>query len=389
MPFADASETRLAYVVESTFGTTPATPAFQVFRGTSEDLTGEIQTIVSNELRSDAEVADLIKVGESGSGNVPFELSFGAENDTVFEHALRGTFASNSAVDTGVIAMSVGASNTFDDAANGFVTAGFKPGMRVVSTGFTDSANNGTFLVVGVAAGVLTIAESTLVTESAGVNEQIVAQGSSLVAGVEKKSMTWEKTHEAGATDAYLRYRGSRIGQLNMTFQAQQATTGSIQILGLDETTGTAIISGATYPAANTNDVQSAIDVGTIYVGNTTTTLYYTEISLALNNNLRAQNALGQVGAVGIGYGRREITGNLTAYFENLDIYEEAVSNNKVAIGWTTSDGTNDYTYFLPKVAFTGRRAVASGNNQDIFAELQFQALVESTVGASISIQNA
>ena len=201
MTIADASETELAFIPEVTFGVTPATPAFQKVRLTSEDLTGEINTVVSNELRPDAEVADLIKVGESGSGNLPFELSFGAEFDTLFEHALRGTFASNAAVDTGITALSVGAANTFNRAAGDFGASGdgFEVGMRITSSGFTDAANNGTFLVAGVSATVLTVAENMLVVEVAGTDEQIVAQGSQLAAATEKKSITLEKRHETGA----------------------------------------------------------------------------------------------------------------------------------------------------------------------------------------------
>ena len=71
MAFADSSETEIAFIAEATFGTTPATPVFQRMRVTSEDLTGELQTVVSNELRPDAEVSDLIRVGESATGS-PF-----------------------------------------------------------------------------------------------------------------------------------------------------------------------------------------------------------------------------------------------------------------------------------------------------------------------------
>ncbi len=389
MTIADASETELAFIAESTFGVTPATPAFQKVRLTSEDLTGEINTVVSNELRPDAEVADLIKVGESGTGNLPFELSFGSEFDTLFEHALRGSFASNAAIDTGVTALSVGATNTFNRAAGDFLAQGFEVGMRVTSSGFTDAANNGTFLVVGVSALVLTVAESTLVVEAAGVDEQIVAQGSQLAAATEKKSITLEKRHDTGATDQYFRYRGSRIGSMALTFRQQEVVTGSFGIQGLDETIDTAIIAGANYTNPNDKAVMSAIDVGTIHVDGVATPMFYTEISLNLNNNLRAQNALGAVGAIGIGYGRREITGNLTAYFETADLYEEAVNNNAIALAWPVSDGANSYTFSLPKVKFTSRRAVAGGNNQDIFAELQYQALVDTIQGTSIKIQNA
>ena len=303
MAFADSSETEIALIAEATFGTTPATPVFQRMRVTSEDLTGEQQTVVSNELRPDAEVADLIRVGESATGNLPFELSFGSEVDTLLEHALRGTFA-----------------------------------------------------------------------------------GNDLKGGTEKKSFTIEKRHETGATDHYFRYLGCRIGGLSLTLRAQEIVTGSFSVQGLSEATDTAIIAGATYSDANTNPVMAAPDVGTITVGGVVGTLFYTDLSFSLTNNLRAQAAIGQVGAAGIGYGRREITGTITAYFEDDDLYEEAVQNNASSISFPVTDGTNTYTITLPKLKFTSRRAVAGGNNQDILAECQFQAIYDPTEQTSIKI---
>ena len=152
MAFADSSETEIAFIAEATFGTTPATPVFQRMRVTSEDLTGELQTVVSNELRPDAEVSDLIRVGESATGNLPFELSFGSEVDTLLEHALRGTFAANE-----------------------------------------------------------------------------------LKGATEKKSFTFEKRHETGATDHYFRYTGCRIGGISLTLRAQEIVTRSFSVQGLSE----------------------------------------------------------------------------------------------------------------------------------------------------------
>ncbi|HMB76904.1 MAG TPA: phage tail tube protein [Kiloniellaceae bacterium] len=306
MAFADSSETEIAFIPESVFGTTPATPVFQRMRVTSEDLMGEQQTTVSNELRPDAEVADLIRVGESATGNLPFELSFGSEFDTLFEHALRGSFAANE-----------------------------------------------------------------------------------LKAGIEKKSISLEKRHETGATDHYFRFVGCRVGQMSLNLKAQEIVTGSLQIMGLSEATDTAIISGATYTDANSNPVMAAADVGTITVGGVAGTLYYTDLSFSLNNNLRAQPAIGQVGAAGIGYGRREITGSIIAYFEDDDLYEEAVQNNSSSLSFALSDGSNSYSVTLPKLKFTSRKAVAGGNNQDIMAECQFQALYDPTEQTSIKIVKA
>ena len=59
--------------------------------------------------------------------------------------------------------------DTITDSGNGFVSAGFVAGKQITVTGFTDSANNGTFVLKTVAAGTLTLDDShALAAESAG-----------------------------------------------------------------------------------------------------------------------------------------------------------------------------------------------------------------------------
>lgn len=94
MSFADASQTRLAYVVESTFGTIPTSPGFQTARYTGESLQYNTENVVSNEIRSDRNVPDIIRVGNSGAGGFDFELSYGAFDD-FFESALFSTFTAD------------------------------------------------------------------------------------------------------------------------------------------------------------------------------------------------------------------------------------------------------------------------------------------------------
>lgn len=308
MAFADSSQTQVAFVEESTFlAGTPATPTWQKVRVTGESLNKNIENTTSNEIRPDADVSDLIQTGSNVGGDLNLELTFGAsDTDTLFEHALRGSFATN------------------------------------------------------------------------------VLKG-----GVEKKSLSIEKLFETGTTDQYHRFAGCVANTMSLNVQAQSVLTGSVGFMGLSGTTGTAALSGATYNAANTNDVQTAIDVASISVGGATSSIYYTDMSISLTNNCRYQQAVGSLPAVGIGYGRREITGTLNAYFEDGDLYEEFVAGNASSLTFATTDGTNTYTFTLPKIKYSSGSVTAGGNNQDVMVSLQFQALYDSTAGCAIKIENA
>ena len=58
----------IAKVRETTFGVTPPNPVFKGIRETSSSLAINPQTVVSNEIRPDRQVSDLILVGVQAGG---------------------------------------------------------------------------------------------------------------------------------------------------------------------------------------------------------------------------------------------------------------------------------------------------------------------------------
>lgn len=81
MTAAATSQTRLSYIKEAAYGVTPTTPAFKNIRYTGESLKHTRQTVTSNEIRPDRNVADLIQVGGGAEGAFNYELSYGAFDD--------------------------------------------------------------------------------------------------------------------------------------------------------------------------------------------------------------------------------------------------------------------------------------------------------------------
>ncbi len=95
MPFANGSEVRYAFVAESAYGTTPATPTFQVMRVTGGGgLKSNKTTVVSEEIRADRNVSAEILTGIDVTGSYNYELSYGSF-DALFEGALKNTWATN------------------------------------------------------------------------------------------------------------------------------------------------------------------------------------------------------------------------------------------------------------------------------------------------------
>ncbi len=73
--------TRCAYVAESTWGTTPSSPAFQVMRVTDAGIRTNTQTKVIQELATDRNVRDEVETFQGGSAAYKFALSYGSTDD--------------------------------------------------------------------------------------------------------------------------------------------------------------------------------------------------------------------------------------------------------------------------------------------------------------------
>lgn len=389
MAIADTSSTRVAFVPEVTWGATPATPTFQKIRYTGENLAHAKATTVSNEIRPDAEVSDLVQVGVSAEGGFDFELSHGDGFNTLFEHTLRGNFEQ---VTSGVFTGDVGSVSTFTRSVGSFLVDGFRAGQSITTTGYTDGANNGTFTIASVTATTITIVETTLVVESGGGDEQVDVAGTTLLkGGIEKKSLTWEKFLESGASDSYQRFTGGRMGGMNLDFSTNEIVTGRFDVIGKEgEALDSAIIAGATYTEPNTNDIFNAVQGAVLTVGGVSGEIFLTNLTLALTNNAAARNAVGNLPAIDVRYGRREITGNITAYFDasagGKELYDAFVAHTDGALRWSVDDGTNNYTFHLPRVKYATGLTNIGGNNEDVLVECTYQALVDPAFGTSIYI---
>lgn len=94
MTIVNASESQLAYVVESTPGTTPATPTMLVQRFTGGGMQAIQDFVTSNEIRSDRNITDRVRVGRRSEGTYNFEMSYGTYDDWL-EGLLQGAWSSN------------------------------------------------------------------------------------------------------------------------------------------------------------------------------------------------------------------------------------------------------------------------------------------------------
>lgn len=130
MTIGTSNRTALRFVAEVTEGTTPATPALKEIRYTGESLGYNISNTRSNEIRSDRNVADLIRTGAEAGGDINVEMSYGSFDDLI-EGVLCGTWTTN-VIENGVVNRSFTIQRHFQDAGASGIFNQFR-GARIDS----------------------------------------------------------------------------------------------------------------------------------------------------------------------------------------------------------------------------------------------------------------
>lgn len=384
MPFADTARSQLYYLEEVTWGVTPAA-ALKAMRFTGETLNFSIDSKQSNEIRSDRQITDLIRTDAQPGGNVNFELSYGAPDDL-----LAGAFfnAWLTAVNmTATIAAVSGSPDSFTDAANGFITAGIKAGQWVKTSGFTNPANNGFFQVLTVAAGTITVkGETAVVNEGAAAGRNF--KGQSLRNGITAKSFSLEVAF-ADVTK-FKAFTGMRANTLALNMSAGEILTGVLGMLGKGSALNAVTIGTGGPTAAPTADVLNAVnnvayisEAGALFAGK------LKEFSLNLDNKLRQQKAVSVLGNAGIGAGRATVTGKLSAYFEGAagDLYSKYMVGTETSLSFRFNDAANNnYILTLPRVKLSKGELTAGAADQDVMADIEFQALRHPTYDFTIQL---
>lgn len=142
-----ANRVQLSLCRETTIGTTPNTPRMRAVRLTKENLSFTPNYILSDELRSDRNNADPIKVMQASEGSIDFELSYPDDNSPlseIFRSAFFNpwvntpTFFNDGTADS-VVTDAGTVANTYAVVSGG---ASVVLGHLVRATGFTNAANN-------------------------------------------------------------------------------------------------------------------------------------------------------------------------------------------------------------------------------------------------------
>lgn len=378
---SEGSRRQLIYVAEVTPGTTPGTPACKTLRGNGgAGIRLARQSLVSGEFRQDRAIPSMRLTNKAPSLDIPFEFSYGSFDDFL-ESALFGAWAAAYAL-TGLTVDVDATGKTFTRSAGSWVTDGVKVGDKITFGGFAAAGNNGTFVVSAVTDLVVTCATATgLVDVTDDTDVTATTDRHILKQGVTKKFFSIEE----GFTDIaqYQVMAGAIVNAFGLEIRPNAIVSGSFGLLGLaaGALAGTSI--DASPDAAPTTSPFDSY-TGTLKEGGVAIAIV-TGLSINVANGLEHFFALFDDDPYKIGTGRANITGRLSAYFEDATLANKFLAETESSIELELEDPDgNKYTVLIPRIKYTGADRSMSENNVAI--DLPFQALYDSTTATAIQI---
>lgn len=210
-----------------------------------------------------------------------------------------------------------------------------------------------------------------------------------LVNGITHKTFTLEEFFEQGTPDTFIRYVGCRVNTLDLSLEAKKSVQANFGIMGLESPApGTAIITGATYAAATTTEVfNAALNVADLDVTGIAATPVIQKLSVRVNSNLYANDAVARRGTYSHGLGRFEVEGSISAYFETKDVYEAVLAHTTVGISFELQDAAgNKYLFEIPKAKLMDGGPSKPGNGRAVMVDVPFRGFIDTGIGGTMKI---
>ncbi len=387
---ADSNKTKLSYAPEATFNVDPTDSAIWAeIRMKSESFKADLSVASSDEIRSYRDTPALNLTDRAVSGGIDCNLSYASHEDFLASAiGASTTWSSESSLcTTSGGAVTVDQSEKKYTHASGWVN---NPavGQWVFLAGFANSASNGWKKVA-------TVTGSTVFTveEVIGADETLATGNvdpcfnlSQIVNGDVLSSWIFQRQY-TDLINKVARYSGCVVNGFTLDASANDTIGLNFDIAGALEVSSASVYAVDT--ASNNNTEMTSQD-HVQEIRENAIAYSSTGFSLSVTNNLRSQYKLGTLGADAMKLGDFEVTGTVQAYFTDSTAFDKFLNQTQTSLSLIVSDEAtaqgNVYIIDLPAVKFTDGQRVAGGRNQDIIADLSFQAFRDSTEGITIRI---
>lgn len=404
MTYASGAFGQLRYIPEVTQGVTPGSGNGVNLRMTNPTMKASVSTVKSNEISSTRMVSGSTNVDINVDGGFDFEMS-GKEYDPFIEGVVYGSFAHYGTAGLGTTFSCTTAATTITADVAPTTTSAFTllangswiklnppaGATAIVKAYFADRW----FKVAGTTSTVITLDASTPITGAGlgitavagyAVTQSVVSNGNTV------KSFTFE--YDQTDISQLLWFKGMQTNTMSLKLEVGSIITGSFGFTGLThDISATTILPGSPVASQSLEVMNAVTDVGMVMENGAnllTAGSFIKSVSLDINNNLRAQKAVGVYGSAGIGSGELAVSGSMEVYFTDATYYRKWLDGTQTSlvIGMADQAG-NGYLVEMDKVKFKDGGLNVGGKDSDVMLSLPFDAFYNAGTGRGIRITRA
>lgn len=383
MSLASSSAVTVRAIKESTFGVIPVAGNPSVLRVTGESLSFEMSKEASKEINSRRTIASMTTTSAKASGGLDHEVYY-AGVEPLLESTMQSAFSEFGTDGVGA-AVSVDVTTTTITAAiaptgaNAFTTLQKGQWFRLVSAG----VNNGNILRVST----ITAPTSTVITLDvstvgvAATGESVQIQSARLTHGTTKTSWTIER--ENSDIGVFMAYTGMTPSKFTMAVSSGSLSSLKFEFMGKAAVEANATQLPGSPVDAPTYNIHSGVGGATNAIwmdGVPVAGTYVKSVTLNFDNALRSQEAIGTLGAVGIGTGTINCTADVQVYFANKDLFTKYRTNvNTSLIFASTDEAGNGYIFTLPVGNISTWKSNAGSKDNDQMIDVTLTALSDDS----------
>lgn len=202
--------------------------------------------------------------------------------------------------------------------------------------------------------------------------------------GTTPKFLTFEDY--ASDIDQARLFTGCAVNTMAVSLAPNQMVTTTFGIVGKDMTiSATEKTVAAASGAAPFDSYSGDLAIGN--VGGSSAVAIVTGMDFTLTNSFAPTFVIGDDSAPSLEYGRAEVEGTLTAYFEDAALINRFLNETETEIEVSVDDptGSNAYTFLFPKVKINSADVGVDGPTSRIIS-LSFVSLYDSTESSNLVI---
>ena len=387
MPLASSSVVQIRVIPEAVFGVIPVAGNPRNLRVTGDTLDFLITKEPSKEINATRTISSVIPVDAKASGALNGEISY-QEWDVLMAAAYQNTFTVFGTA--GVQSTATTIAYTATTLTNSVTALAGNDVWTILQRGqwfkvfHPANPNDGKILrvspTVSPTATVITLDASTPAVVSAAAAGGLLAS-SRLTHGTTQSSFSLERS--ANDISQFLAYTGMTPSKMDVSVSSGALSSIMFDFMGKSATRAAATQLPGTPIASYAYDIHSGVAGATCQLwegGAPITNTFVKSISLSYDNSLRSQGAVCTVGAVSIGSGTIQVSGNMSVYFADGALFDKFKANTNSSIIFSSVDGAgNGYIFTIPAVNISSWKTNASAKDQDMMIDLQFIGLRDAT----------